>query len=65
MGGLLCRNIANKSNGLGKENEKENEKAEQFERTRRINGGTKRRKKKERKVKARGASATQDGGRRR
>lgn len=47
MGGLLWRNSANVRNGLGKENEKENEKAEQFESMRRINGGkTMRRRKK-------------------
>lgn len=47
MGGVLWRNTAHVRNGLGKENEKENEKAEQFESTRRINGGeTMRRRKK-------------------
>lgn len=43
----MWRNTANVRNGLGKENEKENEKAEQFESMRRINGGkTMRRRKK-------------------
>lgn len=43
----MWRNTANVRNGLGKENEKENEKAEQFESTGRINGGkTMRRRKK-------------------
>lgn len=54
----MWRNTANVCNGLGKENEKENEKAEQFESTRRINGGGNDEEEKEKKGRAPQGSAT-------